>query len=148
MKNSLAKANENRRKTSMEKFDKAVEADTLAEAVEQYGSSREGFRQAAVRYGRLEELSKRWPGEIGPSARDRAEANRLRGQARRAILVEDAEFLLKTGEHPDNAVKRLGYKSRQALERALERAGRADIFYNLLRNDAMSWGPMADRSWS
>ena len=43
-----------------------------------------------------------------------------------AALVEDVEWLLSTGEHPDRIATRLGM-TRHALTQAMRRAGRRDL---------------------
>lgn len=44
-----------------------------------------------------------------------------------AAVLEDAEWLVDTGETLAGAAVRLGYRNEGALERALNRAGRHDL---------------------
>ena len=53
-------------------------------------------------------------------------AQRFRNAPPLPDLIEDLEFLRKTGEHPANAARRLGYDPR-TLERRLMRAQRKDL---------------------
>lgn len=45
----------------------------------------------------------------------------------RAELIEDAEWLVETGENVEMAAKRLGYSNPDSLLRTLCRAGRQDL---------------------
>lgn len=47
--------------------------------------------------------------------------------ARTPDLVKDVEFILATGERAFGVTRRPGYSASQSLERALYRAGRADL---------------------
>lgn len=42
-------------------------------------------------------------------------------------LVENAEYLIATGEWPERMAARLGYKNLRSLNRALLRIGRSDL---------------------
>lgn len=50
-----------------------------------------------------------------------------------ADVVEDAEFMARTGETWPRAAERLGYTTR-SLERILHRAGRYDLVTHLKKN--------------
>jgi hypothetical protein len=50
-------------------------------------------------------------------------------------LVEDVAWLAETGESLSGAAVRLGYTDARALERALYRAGRTDLFHTLRRRE-------------
>jgi hypothetical protein len=130
----------------------AIEQPTLQGAIDSYGRQNNTFWHA-VRVLDLEPtVDEKYAVEL--------EARRLRGMAQsqaaaargRAVhranrtaarvahdeaLVEDADWLAQTGEHPANAAKRLGYETVKGLERALDRAHRPDLMLRLLDNDGM-----------
>ena len=54
---------------------------------------------------------------------------------RMAAVIEDAEWLVRTGECWSQAVRRLGYSTPKALERMLYRAGRGDLTTALRANE-------------
>jgi len=56
----------------------------------------------------------------------------LTHQRRRADVVEDVTWLLKTGEtHPETVAHRAGYRTTDSLYAALRRAGRRDLIERL-----------------
>lgn len=64
--------------------------------------------------------------QVGGQNRDRARTARsLEQRADAEVLVENALFLLGSGDHPDHVVARLG-TTHAALGKALYRAGRAE----------------------
>jgi len=56
-------------------------------------------------------------------------------RARLAAVVEDAEFLVATGECWTQAIRRLGYTRAKSLERALYRTGRGGLVSALKANE-------------
>lgn len=46
---------------------------------------------------------------------------------RMAAVVEDVEWMLAGGEHPDRIVTRVGYRSHNSLTKRLEAVGRNDL---------------------
>jgi len=48
-------------------------------------------------------------------------------QSRTEAVVEDCEWMARWGESLTGAAGRLGYRSRDVLDRVLQRAGRADL---------------------
>ncbi|MGO1563153.1 MAG: hypothetical protein ACTHW7_15160 [Actinomycetaceae bacterium] len=46
---------------------------------------------------------------------------------RMAAVVEDVEWMLAGGEHPDRIVPRVGYRSLDSLTKRLEAVGRNDL---------------------
>lgn len=137
------------------RINEALKSPTLDGAIESYGRTWPAFLRALREAGRVDEVRTKYAADF--TARTEAQAvrtakiigdkNRAAGEIRRAALVEDAEFLVRNGEHPENAAKRLGYNNFQALARALERANRTDLITGLYRNDRAGWGPVADRAW-
>lgn len=55
-----------------------------------------------------------------------------------AATIEDAEFMIKTGEFPDRIAERLGYRSVQALCRYLREHDRPDLNEAIIRLDRSS----------
>lgn len=49
------------------------------------------------------------------------------GQSRTEAVVEDCEWMARWGETLTGAAERLGYRSRDVLDRVLQRAGRPDL---------------------
>lgn len=112
-------------------------SDTLDEAAEAYGQKLDVFLKAAKRYNLRDELLAKFTGGKDILA--------YRAEQRTQALVEDADWLARTGEHPLNAAKRLGFNSVHALERRLERAGRYDLMTRLFANDGM--GLLGEQGW-
>lgn len=110
-------------------------AESLSDARQRYGATKpSALRTAVRRYPDLVELYDSLPG-AGQSA-GVAKANERHMQAaeeRRAILIEDVEMLLSAGESRDEIVRRVGKKSWNTLERALERADRRDLIARIQR---------------
>lgn len=127
---------------TLRRLQKASKEPTLARAIEAYGGGRESFWAAARKNGRNAEFKVQFAEDIRAA---RAAGAIKRNGSRRAITVENAEFLARTGEHPINAARRLGYENHQSLERALLRAGRQDIATALRANDRMGILDESDR---
>lgn len=128
------------------------EMPTLRECMEAYGRARNTFWRAVRQYDLVETVHTKYAEDLAEDHRRRAllasqaalkgrdVANARAAERKRvkeANLVEDADWLARTGEHPANAFKRLGYKNFEALDRALDRAGRPDLTIRLLENDGL-----------
>lgn len=124
---TLGPANKARTEMSMAKLDEAMQQATFDDAMAVWGGSSSAFWKAAKRYGKREEAKAKF---ARPRTSNAAGESRLT----RDELIEDAEFLARTGENQEGAVKRLGYKSWGSLYARLSNYDRLDIADRLLQN--------------
>lgn len=123
----LGPANKARTESARLKFETAFQEATFEEALAVWGGSSSGFWKAAKRYGRRSEAKAKF---ARPRTASAAGENRLT----RDELIEDAEFLARTGENREGAVRRLGYRSWGSLYARLSDYDRLDIADRLLQN--------------
>jgi hypothetical protein len=135
----LAKANETRRKQLIERVEKALQEPTLAKARASYGGTSGTFYRAVNVAGKRDEYERKFGEErkeiyrksIGRATGEANDWNRLRT----AALLEDAEWMARTGENIDRAAERLGHQDRRSLEALLHRNGRTDLLEAFERNE-------------
>lgn len=120
---------ERRAAQAHERFERAMLEPTLVGAQETY-STRQAFWMQAKREGRTEEVKEKYAEDRKAARRKGWEAAALTNRAnapyldRPGDLMEDIDFLARTGEHPERAAKRLGYHSYGTLERSVHRLHR------------------------
>lgn len=122
-----------------ERFLNAIKAPTLTEAVTAY-PRRADFWKAARRVGLTDQVKVKYATEI-KEARRVAEAARTAGwiavaATKRAALIEDAEWLARTGENIEHAARRLGYANLDTFETEFERYRQHGLLARLRANSA------------
>jgi hypothetical protein len=123
---SLVDSNKDRVAKAHAHMDRALEEPTLDEALKVYGGRKDAFWRALKRRDMEDEVRARYNCPKG--------VRRTDNEMPLADLIEDAEFLAETGETAENAARRLGFNSWDALYSRLTNNDRADITDRLARN--------------
>lgn len=115
--------------------------ETTLQAAKGHYSSPEIFWDAARRYGLSADIKTRFAEEMKLRRAERCKearespARTAQNEARKANLIEDAEFMARHGETTLGAARRLGFKSWNSLYKRLTTDyGRPDITDRLIRN--------------
>ena len=124
---TLGPANKARTEKAMRTLDEAMKEPTFDDAMAIWGGSSSAFWKAAKRYGRRDEAKRKFARPRTPKI---AGENRLTQWE----LIEDAEFLARTGENQDGAARRMGFKSWDSLYTRLSNYDRLDIADRITRN--------------
>ncbi len=124
---ALGPANKARTEKARAKLDAAMQEATMGQALAVWGGSSSAFWKATKRYGRRPEAKAKFAKLRTPNV---AGENRLT----RDELIEDAEFLARTGETREGATRRLGYRSWGSLYARLSDYDRLDIADRFTQN--------------